>query len=139
MFGYKLNAVMDADIGPIRELETTPASVQDSRLDLSRPGEVVYWERGYFGVDPRRYDVTMRRRTEGSSTGYPGQAVEHAYQKEGPHGEAPAVLKREFGVDYVLVATMPRVHVKMVFTGLCFNILILSTLEEGLRFGGLVV
>ena len=37
------------------------ANVHDSRVDLSRPGEVVYWDRGYFGVKPRGYDATMKR------------------------------------------------------------------------------
>ena len=36
--------------GLIRDLETTTASVHDSRADLSREGEVVYRDKGYFGV-----------------------------------------------------------------------------------------
>ena len=37
-FGYKLHAKMDLDHGLIRDLETTTASVHDSRVDLSREG-----------------------------------------------------------------------------------------------------
>ena len=44
---------MDLDHGLIRDLETTTASVHDSRVDLSLPGEVVYRDRGYQGAVPR--------------------------------------------------------------------------------------
>jgi IS5 family transposase len=43
----------DTGRGLIRDLETTPASVHDSRVDLSLPGEVVYRDKGYHGARPR--------------------------------------------------------------------------------------
>jgi len=36
--------------GLIREIETTPASIHDSQIDLTKPGEVAYRDRGYFGA-----------------------------------------------------------------------------------------
>jgi len=68
-YGYKLHAKMDVDLGLIRDLETTTASVHDSQVDLSRPGEVVYRDKGYFGVRPRGYDATMRRAVRGRPLG----------------------------------------------------------------------
>ena len=68
-FGYKLHLKMDLDHGLIRCLETTTASVHDSRIDLSRPGEAVYRDKGYFGVKPRGYDATMRRASRGHPLG----------------------------------------------------------------------
>ncbi len=41
-FGFKLHIKPDVDLGLIRDLETTTASVHDSQVDLSRKGEVVY-------------------------------------------------------------------------------------------------
>jgi IS5 family transposase len=41
-FGFKLHTKVDADYGLIRDFEVTTASVHDSRIDLSSPGEVVY-------------------------------------------------------------------------------------------------
>jgi hypothetical protein len=39
-------------------------------------------------------------------------------------GERPfAVIKRVFGSGHVLVMTVGRVHVKMVFSCFCFNLL----------------
>jgi len=40
-FWYKLHTKTDVDHGLIRDFETTPASVHDSRVDLYRIGEVV--------------------------------------------------------------------------------------------------
>jgi len=37
-FGYKLHTKVDVDHGLIRDLETTPASVHDSWVDLSGEG-----------------------------------------------------------------------------------------------------
>ena len=51
-FGYKLHTETDTERGLIRDLETTPASVHDSRIDLSRPGEVGYRDKGHRGVEP---------------------------------------------------------------------------------------
>jgi len=66
VFGYKLHAKTDTDQGLVRDLEVTPASVHDSRVDLSKPGEVVYRDKGYFRVEPRGFSATMRAR------GFPG-------------------------------------------------------------------
>jgi len=47
-------------------------------------------------------------------------------------GERPfAVLKRVFDARHVFVTTLPRVHVKMVFACLCFNLLQMETLGCG--------
>ena len=62
-FGYKLHVKTDLKYGLIRAIKTTTASVHDSQVDLSRRGEVVYRDRGYFGVPARGYDATMRRGT----------------------------------------------------------------------------
>jgi len=60
-FGFKLHAKSDLDLGLIRAVEATPASVHDSRVDLSESSEVVYRDKGYFGVTSRGFDATMRR------------------------------------------------------------------------------
>jgi len=71
--------------------------------------------------------------------------------EEGSRGRPFAVLKRVFNAGHVLVTTVERVRVKMVFACLCFNLVQLSTLgvgsvawaidlpgEEGWRFWGLM-
>jgi IS5 family transposase len=129
VFGYKLHAKTDVDDGLIRDLETTTASVHDSQVDLSREGEVVYRDKGYFGVKPRGYDATMRRGVRGHGLGIRDRLRNRRINRSRAPGECPfAVLKRAFDAGHVLVTTVPRVHVKMVFACLCFNLLQLGTL-----------
>lgn len=131
-FGYKLHTKTDTDRGLVRELETTLASVHDSRVDLSRPGEVVYRDKGYFGVEPRGYDATMRRGVRGRPLGIRDRLRNRRIARRRAPGERPfAVLKRVFNAGHVLVTTVPRVHVKMVFACLCFNLLQMETLGRG--------
>jgi len=131
-YGFKLHAKMDVDLGLIRDLETTPANVHDSRVDLSREGEVVYRDRGYFGVEPRGYDATMRRGVRGHPLSVWDKRRNRRISRKRAPGERPfAVIKRVFGSGHVLVTTLPRVHVKMVFACLCFNLVQLGTLAGG--------
>ena len=131
-FGYKLHTKTDVDRGLIRDLETTTASVHDSRVDLSRPGEVAYRDKAFFGVEPRGYDATMRRATRGHPLGMRDRLRNRRInRKRSPVERVFAVVKRVFHAGHVLVTTVPRVHVKMVFACVCFNLLQLGTLGTG--------
>ena len=128
-YGFKLHAKSDVDLGLIRELETTTASVHDSQVDLSRPGEVVYRDKGYFGVKPRGYSATMRRGVRGHPLGIRDKLRNRRINRKRAPGERPfALIKRVFNAGHVLVTTVKRVHVKMVFACLCFNLVQLGTL-----------
>ena len=128
-YGFKLHAKPDVDLGLIRELETTTASVHDSQVDLSRKGEVVYKDKAYHGVKSRGYDATMRRGARGHPLGIRDKLRNRRINRKRAPGERPfAVIKRVFGSGHVLVTTLPRVHVKMVFACLCFNLVQLGTL-----------
>ena len=131
-FGYKLHAKTDTDHVLIRDLETTPASVHDSRVDLSKPGEVVYRDKGYQGVRPRGWDATMRRGARGHPLSIWDRLRNRRINRKRSPGERPfAVIKRVFGSGHVLVTTVRRVHVKMMFSCLCFNLVQLGTLGVG--------
>ena len=128
-FGYKLHAKTDTDHGLIRDLETTTASVHDSRVDLSRKGEVVYLDKAYFGVEIRGYSAAMRRGVRGRPLGIRDRLRNRRINRKRAPGERPfAVIKRVFHAGHVLVTTVPRVYVKMVFSCLCFNLAQLGTL-----------
>jgi hypothetical protein len=60
-FGFKLHTKEDCEFGLICALETTTASVHDSQIDLSKEGEVVYRDKGYFGAQPLGFDAMMKR------------------------------------------------------------------------------
>jgi len=131
-YGYKLHATVDVDHGLVRDLETTTASVHDSRVDLSQPGEVVYRDKGYFGVTPRGYDATMRRAVRGHPLGIRDRLRNRRISRKRAPGERPfAVIKRVFHAGHVLVTTVPRVHVKMLFACFCCNLVQLTTLGMG--------
>jgi len=128
-FGFKLHVKTDLGFDLVRAVAVTSASVHDSRVDLSEPGEVVYRDKGYFGVAPRGFDATMRRGVRGHPLceadksrnrriGSKRRSVERTF----------AVLKRVLHAGHMLVASVARVRVKMVFSCLCFNLLQLGTL-----------
>jgi len=123
-FGYKLHLKMDLNHGLIRCLEATAANVHDSRVDLSRPGEVVYRDKGYQGVEPRGWDATMKRASRGHPLSIWDRLRNRRISRKRCPGERPfAVIKRVFGSGHVLVTSLPRVRVKLVFACLCFNLL----------------
>ena len=131
-FGFKLHAKPDVNHGLIRDLETTTASVHDSQVDLSKPGEVVYKDKAYHGVKSRGFDATMRRGARGYPLGIRDKLRNRRINRKRAPGERPfAVIKRVFNAGHVLVTTVPRVHVKMVFACLCFNLVQLCTLAAG--------
>jgi IS5 family transposase len=131
-FGYKLHSKSDVDYGLIRDLETTTASVHDSGVGLSRPGEVVYRDKAFFGVKARGYDATMKRATRGHPLSIWDRLRNARINRKRSPGERPfAVIKRVFGSGHVLVTTVGRVHVRMVFSCLCFNLVQLGSLGMG--------
>jgi len=131
-YGYKLHMKMDLDHGLIRDLETTPANVHDSRVDLSWPGEVVYRDKGYQGAVPRGWDATMRRGARGHPLCIWDRLRNRRISRKRCPGERPfAVIKRVFGSGHVLVTSLPRVRVRMVFACLCFNLVQLGRLGVG--------
>ena len=128
-FGYKLHMKMDLDHGLIRELEASAANAHDSRVDLSRPGEVVYKDKGYFGVKSRGWNATMKRASRGHSLSIWDRLRKRRISRKRCQGERPfAVIKRVFHAGHVLVTSLPRVRVKLVFACLCFNLVQLCRL-----------
>jgi IS5 family transposase len=129
-FGYKLHSKVDTDLGLIRELETTTATVHDSQVDLSKEGEVVYRDRGYHGAVPKGYSATMKRDARDHPIGIMDRLRNLRISKKRAPGERHyAVIKRVFNAGHVMVTTVPRVHVKMVFTAIGFNLYQLHTLR----------
>ena len=64
-FEYKLHSKSDVEYGLIRNIKTRTASVHDSQVDLTKPDEVGYKDKGYFGAISKGFSVTMRRSVRG--------------------------------------------------------------------------
>ena len=130
-FGYKLHENVDKKYGLIRAIETTTASVHDSQVDLSRAGETIYRDKGYFGSPARGRSVTMRRATRGHPLSSWDKRRNLKIAKIRAPGERPfAVIKNVFKAAHVLVTTVRRVHVKMIFTAIAYNLYQLGTLRR---------
>jgi IS5 family transposase len=130
-FGYKLHQKTDIDYYLIRKIETTTAKLHDSQIDLSNEGEIVLRDRGYFGVQAKGIDFTMKRRT----TEKPLEEIDiernHLISVLRSPGERPhAVIKRVFKAGRVLVTTVKRVGVLMMVTAFAYNLYQLCTLKN---------
>mgnify|MGYP000984420694 FL=1 len=113
-FGYKLHIFMDKDCQLIRRIETTTASVHDSRIDLSRKGETVYRDKGYFGVKPRAsMDKTMHRAVRGHPLSIKENRRNKAISRTRSLVERPfAAMKRVFQAGHLMVTTVARIGSK---------------------------
>jgi IS5 family transposase len=130
-FGYKLHSKSDVDYGLIRDIETTTASVHDSQVDLTKPGEVGYKDKGYFGATSKGYSATMRRSVRGHPIGIRDILRNKRISRKRAPGERPyAVIKNVFKSGHTRVTTVARVAVKMVFASFGFNLFQLLTLRK---------
>ena len=130
-FGYKLHSKEDIDYGLIREIETTTASVHDSQVDLSKPGEVSYRDKGYFGGASKGHNATMNRSVKGHPIGIWDVLRNERISRKRAPGERPyAVIKNVSKCGHTMVTTVSRVAVKMVFASFGFNLFQLLTLRK---------
>ena len=130
-FGFKLHTKEDCDFGLIRALQTTTASVHDSRIELSEEGEVVYRDRGYFGVEPKGFDATMQRGVRGHPIGIRDIIRNKRISRKRSPGERPyAVIKNVFHSSHTHVTAVVRTHIKMMFAAFSFNLYQLVTLKN---------
>lgn len=129
-FGYKLHIMMDKEHQLIRRMETTTASRHDSQVDLSRKGETVYRDKGYFGVMPQAsMDKTMHRSTRGHPLSIKEERRNRAIMRTRSLVERPfAVMKRVYRAGHMLVTTVARVHCKNLFSCFAFNLQQLRTI-----------
>ena len=130
-FGFKLHVKADLRYGLIRPFRATTAAVHDSQVGLSRRGEAVYRDKGYFGVTAKGYSATMQRGTRAGPIGiWDRLRNERIARKRAPIERTFAVLKRVLKSGHVLVTTVPRVKVKNLFSCLCFNLMQILTLRK---------
>lgn len=130
-FGYKLHSKSDVDYGLVRDIKTTTASVHDSQIDLTKPGEVAYKDKGYFGVASKGFSATMRRAVRGHPLNIRDILRNKRISRKRAPGERPyAVIKNVFKAGHTMVTTVARVAVKMVFASFGFNLFQLLTLKK---------
>ena len=122
---------MDIDYQLIREIETSPASMHDSQIDLTKPGEVNYRDRGYFRAPCKGYNATMNRATRSHPLNIREKRRNQRITHKRAPGERPyAVIKNIFHAGHVKVTTTLRTHTKNIFSCFCYNLLQLNTLKQ---------
>jgi IS5 family transposase len=133
-FGYKLHGAMDEDYGLVRRIEVTAANVHDSQVDLAKEGEVRYADKGYFGAKTRGYDAAMKKATRGHPLSYKDEMRNRRItSKRSPVERFFAFTKRVCKAGHVAVTTVARVRVKMVITGIVFNLYHLASAKSRLE------
>jgi IS5 family transposase len=131
-FGYKLHTLVDKEFQLIRRIATTTASLHDSRIDLSQPGETVYRDKGYFGVKPAAsMDKTLHRAVRNHPLSLKEKRRNRAISRTRALVERPyAVIKRYFHAGHVMVTTVARVHLATMVACFCYNLLQLRTIHH---------
>ncbi|HPJ30265.1 MAG TPA: transposase [Methanothrix sp.] len=83
---------------------------------------MVLRDKGYFGVQAKGEDFTMKRRTTERPLDELENERNRLISKLRSPGERPfAVIKRVFGAGRVLVTTMKRVHGKMIVAAIAYK------------------
>ena len=81
---------------------------------------------------PRGYDATMKRASRGHPLSIWDRLRNARISRKRAPGERPfAVIKRVFGSGHILMTSVERVRVKMIFACLGFNLLQLGRLGVG--------
>jgi hypothetical protein len=90
-----------------------------------------WWDKGYFGVKPLGFDATMKRGVRNHSIGIWDKLRNKRISRKRSPGERPyAVIKTVFKSAHTMVTTIVRVHVKMIFAALSFNISLIRTFKH---------
>jgi len=124
--------LMDKGCQLIRRIETTTGSLHDNQIDLSREGETVYRDKGYFGVKPRAsMDKTMHRAVRGHPLSIKETRRNKAISRTRSLVERSfAMINRMFHADHLMVTTIARVRVKNTFSYSDFDLRQLFTLQK---------
>ena len=130
-FGYKGHILIDTMHHLIRNVETTTASVHDSKVDLGIEGIPRYSDKGYDGAKTRGYDAAMKKATRGHKLGIRDILRNKRISKKRSHIERCfAVMKRAHKEGHVLVTTVARAGVKFMLNAFVYNLVQLKHLAH---------
>lgn len=127
-FGYKSHAKVDAENGIVTEVAVTTASTHDSIVDLTKPDEICYRDKGYFGVKPKaKGDGTMKRSSRNNPLSIRDKLRNRRISKKRAPGERPfAVIKNVMNGGCTLLTELHRVFVQGVMRCFTYNLMQIS-------------
>ena len=127
-FGFKVHTKEDCDYGFIRKLQTSTASLHYSQVDLSKEG---VWSTVTRGISVLNLSDSMQQWNEE----YPIDIWDilrnkRISKKRSPGERLYADIKTVFKSAHSMVTTIVRVHAKMVFAALSFNLGLIRTFKH---------
>ena len=123
-FGYKDHIKMDSKNHVVTEVEVTTASVHDGKIDLAKPDEIVYRDRGYSGSYTRaKGDATMKKAARGHPLCIRDKLRNKRISKIRAPGERPfAVVKRVMKGGYTYLTELHRVFAQSMMRYFTYNL-----------------
>ena len=122
-FGYKFHLSIDTDYHLIRDIETTTASVHDSKVDLGIEGKPRYADKGYAGAQTRGINASMKKATRGHKLEIRDVLRnKRISKKRSPVERCFSVIKRAHKLDHVSVTTTARAGVKCMMGAIAYNL-----------------
>jgi IS5 family transposase len=103
-------------------------------VDLANEGEVRYADKGYFGANTAGFDAAMRKTTRRHPLSYKDEMRNRRISRiRSPVERIFAFSKCVCKAGHVMVTTVSRVRVKMIFTGIVFNLFHLNAAKGKAR------
>lgn len=123
-FGYKDHIKMDSENDIVTELVVTTASVHDGSIDLAKPDETVYRDKGYFGCRTKaKGDATMKRAARGHPLSVVDKLRNKRISKIRAPGERPfAVVRRVMKGGYTYLTELHKVFVQSMMRYFTYNL-----------------
>jgi IS5 family transposase len=120
IFGFKAHTKMRRDSKLIEELAMTTAKTYDGKVDLAKPEEVVYRDRGYSGSGTKaKGDGSMKK----GKLSVKEQLRNKRIQKKRAIGEHPyGTIQRSFKGGRTKLTTLGRVFVQQAFVFMAYNL-----------------
>ena len=120
VFGYKMHNKVDIENEIIMELAVTTAKTHDGRIDLAKPDEIVFRDRGYSGMGTRAIgDGTMKR---GKYLTPHDKLRNKRITKTRCKGEHPyGKMVRLFNAGRTKLTELHRVYIQQIFVCMAYN------------------
>lgn len=120
IFGFKLHTKTDVKNKLITKLAVTTAKTHDGRIDLAKPDEIVFRDRGYSGMGTRAIgDATMKR---GKLT-VQEKLRNKRISKIRCRGEHPyGTMIRTLKAGRTKLTTIARVNIQQIFVCFAYNL-----------------
>ena len=123
-FGYKKHIKTDLRTGIIKEVAVTTARTADCSIDLTKPDEIVYRDRGYSGKTKAKGNGTMKRASRFKRLTPRELLRNKRITKIKAPGERPfAVMHKVMHGGKTLLTELHRVFVQQVMCCFTYNLI----------------